>query len=74
MALLPTFFDFTAVTALDVVVICAASFAVPLVGNLLLALFVGQLRRFMRSKKAIRRTNLAAGSGLITVGGAIAAT
>ncbi len=74
MALLPTFFDFTVITTLDIVVICAASFVVPLVGNLILALFVGRIRQFLKSPKAIRRTNLAAGAGLIGVGGVIAAT
>lgn len=68
MALLPTFFDFTMITTLDVVAICAVSFAVPLVGNLILALFVGRIRRFLKSPKAIRKTNLSAGAGLIGVG------
>ncbi|MEO0421819.1 MAG: LysE family translocator [Pseudomonadota bacterium] len=74
MALLPTFFDFTSITALDVAAICVASFVVPLVGNMVLALCVGRLRRLLSSPKAVRRTNVAAGSGLIGVGGVIAAT
>lgn len=74
MALLPTFFDFTIITTLDIVVICAASFFVPLTGNLILALFVGRIRVLLKTPKAIRRTNLAAGAGLIGVGGVIAAS
>jgi len=74
MALLPTFFDFTQIKALDIVLICTASFVVPLVGNLILALFVGRIRTMLKSPKAIRRTNLGAGFGLIGVGGVIAAT
>lgn len=74
MALLPTFFDFTIITVLDIVAICVASFLVPLLGNLTLALFVGQIRQFLKSPKAIRRTNLTAGAGLIGVGGVIAAS
>ena len=74
MALLPTFFDFNTITAIDVALICTASFLVPLVGNLILALFVGRIRALLKSPRAIRRTNLAAGAGLIGVGGVIAAT
>jgi threonine/homoserine/homoserine lactone efflux protein len=74
MALLPTFFDFNRLTAIDVVLICGASFVVPLVGNMILALFVGRIRTMLKSAKAIRRTNIGAGLGLIGVGGVIAAT
>lgn len=74
MALLPTFFDFNRLTAIDVVLICFASFVVPLIGNLILALFVGRIRAMLKSAKAIRRTNIGAGLGLIGVGGVIAAT
>ena len=74
LALLPTFFDSTVITVLDIVAICVARFLVPLLGNLTLALFVGQIRQFLKSPKAIRRTNLTAGAGLIGVGGVIAAS
>lgn len=74
MALLPTFFDFTRIGWPDIVAICLASLIVPLFGNLLLALFVGHMRRFVRSRTAMRRTNLGAGLALIGVGGAIAAS
>ncbi len=74
MALLPTFFDFSRLTLIDVALICGASFVVPLVGNLILALFVGRIRKMLKSAKAIRRTNIGAGLGLIGVGGIIAAT
>ena len=74
MALLPTFFDFTVIQPLDILVICIVSFLVPLAGNLILALFVGRIRRFLQSPRAVKRTNLGAGLALIGVGGVIAAT
>jgi len=74
LAFLPTFFDFTQITTWDVVAICLASFSVPLVGNLMLGLFVGQIRRFLASPEAVRRTNIAAGLALIGVGVVIALT
>jgi len=74
MALLPTFFDFTALTAIDIALICIASFFVPLAGNLALAAFVDRMRRFLKSPKAIKRTNITAGLSLIGVGGLVGAT
>lgn len=74
LALLPTFFDFTKVTTWDVVAICTASFLVPLLGNILLASFVGQMRRFLASPTAVKRTNICAGIALILVGVVIALT
>lgn len=67
LALLPTFFDFTRVTSLDIVAICTISFLVPLFGNILLASFVGQMRRFLASPTAVKRTNICAGVALILV-------
>lgn len=74
MTLLPSFFDFTRLTVWDMAVICTISFFVPLVGNLGLALFVGRMRRFLASPKAIRRTNISAGLALIGVGAVIVVT
>ncbi len=68
LALLPSFFDVSAVNGIDTAAICATSFFVPLTGNLALALFVDRIRRFLRSDTAVRRTNLAAGGMLIIVG------
>lgn len=74
MALLPTFFDFTRLNVYDVIAICVASFVVPLLGNLTLALFVGRIRQFLATPSAVRRTNIAAGFALILVGILIALT
>ena len=74
MAILPSFFDFTRITLIDIVVICIASFVVPLLGNLTLSLFVSQIRRFLSSPEAVKRTNIGAGIALILVGIVIAIT
>ncbi|MXU64862.1 LysE family translocator [Oceanomicrobium pacificus] len=71
MGILPGFFDLSAVTALDIAAICILSAAVPLAGNLMLALGVGQVRRFLASPSAVQRTNTGAGLALIGVGLAI---
>lgn len=74
MTLLPSFFDFNNITKWDVVAICVLSFIVPLMGNLILATFVGQMRQFLASPDAVRRTNIWAGIALILVGLVIAVT
>ena len=74
MTLLPSFFDFNTLTRYDMAAICTISFVVPMVGNLLLASFVDQMRRFLASPDAVRRTNIWAGIALIFVGLLIAAT
>ncbi len=74
LALLPTFFDFTNISVFDVILICTASFLVPLLGNILLASFVGQMRKFLASPTAVKRTNIGAGIALILVGVVIALT
>jgi len=67
MGLLPGFFDLTALTTRDIVVICLVSACVPFVGNLLLGLFVGKIRSFLASKGATKRLNTVAGLLLIAV-------
>ncbi len=74
IGVLPGFFDLSAVTVLDMVVICTLSFMVPLVGNLTLAAFVDRVRGLLKSPKAIRRMNTIAGWLLIGVGAVIALT
>ena len=71
MGMLPGFFDLGALTAADIAAICALSFAVPLIGNLILAGSLGQARRLLTSPVAIRRMNLTAGALLMAVGCAI---
>ncbi|WP_090209355.1 LysE family translocator [Yoonia litorea] len=72
MGVLPGFFDLTTVTAADMVAICTLSFLVPLVGNLLLAAFVGRVRGLLKSPEALRRLNVTSGALLVIVGLVIA--
>jgi threonine/homoserine/homoserine lactone efflux protein len=68
MGVLPGFFDLRSVTALDVAAIIAVSVAIPLVGNLLLAAFVGRVRRFVTAPRTLWRINMTCGALLILVG------
>lgn len=68
MGMLPGFFDLRALTWVDIAAICTLSFLVPLVGNLVLALFIGRARSLLSSPTALRRTNFVAGWLLIGVG------
>jgi threonine/homoserine/homoserine lactone efflux protein len=74
MTLLPSFFDFNTLNRFDMIAICAISFVIPMTGNLILASFVDQMRRFLASPDAVRRTNIWAGIALIAVGLIIAIT
>lgn len=67
IGILPNVFDLTRVTPLDIAAIVAASVLVPLIGNLLFALFVDRIRQFLTSSTALRNTNIAAGGLLIIV-------
>lgn len=71
MGVLPGFFDLTRITLADILAIMALSMAVPLIGNIVLALFIDRARRLLTSPRALRRTNLTAGFLLICVGVAI---
>ncbi|QDY69930.1 LysE family translocator [Qingshengfaniella alkalisoli] len=68
MGVLPGFFDLTTLTIGGIAAIVLISIAVPLFGNLLLAAFLGRVRRLITSPKALRRTNVSAGVMLICVG------
>lgn len=68
LGLLPGFFDMTALTLTDILVICVISAIVPFVGNLSLAAFMDAVRRFLQSPTALRRTNIWAGIAMIGVG------
>ncbi|MFQ5624587.1 MAG: LysE family translocator [Paracoccaceae bacterium] len=72
MGILPGFFELAGITIYDIAAICLLSAFVPMAGNLVLALFVGRIRRFLSSPRALRRTNIGAGVALIGVGLAIA--
>jgi len=68
MGVLPGFFDLSQVTGWDIAAISAISAAVPFCGNLILAAFMGRVRRFLSTPGAVRRTNRAAGAVLVVVG------
>jgi threonine/homoserine/homoserine lactone efflux protein len=72
MGVLPGFFDMAALTAPDILAICALSALVPLVGNLMLGASLGRARAILSSPRALWRMNVAAGWLLIGVGLAIA--
>lgn len=71
MGILPGFFDLSSLTAIDIILVCGLAAAVPFVGNLALAAFVGRVRDLIRSPQALRRMNITAGILLIAVGLAI---
>ena len=68
MGVLPGFFDLTRLTWGDIAVICLLSMIVPLIGNLILSVFIDRARRLLTSPRALRRTNVTAGMLLIAVG------
>ncbi len=68
MGVLPGFFDLRVITWPDVGAIIAVSVAIPLLGNLAVAGFVGKLRTLMTSSATLKRINIVAGSLLILVG------
>ncbi|EYD73132.1 LysE family translocator [Limimaricola hongkongensis] len=68
MGMLPGFFDLSALTRADIAAICAMSFAVPLAGNLVLAVSIHRARALLTSPRALRRTNRVAAAMLVGVG------
>ena len=68
MGVLPGFFDLSRITPLDMAAVVGISFAVPLICNLALALFVDRIRGLITSPRALRRTNITSGVLLILVG------
>jgi threonine/homoserine/homoserine lactone efflux protein len=71
MGVLPGFFDLSRVEGVDIWAILAVSAAVPMAGNLALALAVDRARRLLASPAAIRQMNRVSGVLLICVGLAI---
>ena len=74
LTLLPGFFDFTKINLLDLIVISIASFSVPMLGNILMIIFLSRMRDFISSPNSIRATNMVSGILLIIVALAIALT
>ena len=72
MTVLPGFFgDLSRLTAADVVAVLTVSVAVPLVGNLGLALFLDRARTLLSSPERVRTLNRIAGCLLILVAAVI---
>ncbi len=67
MGFMPGFFDLSGLTLPDIVMIATISFAVPLAGNLALALLVGRTRRLFTSPAATKRITIGAGLLLIAI-------
>ena len=74
MGVLPGFFDLTRVTWADIAAIILVSVAIPMLGNLGMALLIDRARALLRSGTAIARTNRIAGALMIGVGVVIAIT
>ena len=68
MGVLPGFFELDKLTWSDIAAICFLSMSVPLLGNLVLSVFIDRARRLLRSPTALSRTNFVAGVLLIGVG------
>ena len=68
MTLLPGFFDFELIGIIDVCLISLLSFSIPMIGNILMILFVAKVRSLLSSPYAVRITNLISGILLIFVG------
>lgn len=68
MGALPGFFTLESLTAPDIVVIIALSAAIPMAGNLGLALFLDKARQLLSSPESVHKLNVASGVLLILVG------
>lgn len=66
MGALPGFFTLERLTAPDVAVIIAISAAIPMAGNLGLALFLDRARQLLSSPESVHRLNV--GSGILLIG------
>ena len=74
LTVLPGFFDLSRLNGLDITAILAVSAAVPLAGNLGLALFLDRARDLLASPERVQMMNRISGVLLILVGMAIALT
>lgn len=68
MGALPGFFTLEALTTPDVVAIIALSALIPMIGNLVLALFLDRARQMLSSPESLRKLNVTSGVLLIGVG------
>lgn len=74
IGILPSIFDLTALTVLDVAVILVLSALVPFLGNVVWAVGAHKAKRFLSSTRAVRRVNQASGGALMGAGAYIAAS
>ena len=74
LTLLPGFFNFGEIVFLDILIISVVSFMVPMMGNLLMIMFIAKVRYFLSSPKAVTLTNIISGFALIVVGVIISLT
>jgi threonine/homoserine/homoserine lactone efflux protein len=74
MGMLPGFFDLKNLTAPDIAIILLISAAIPMAGNLALALSIDRARALLASPESVRRINVISGLMLIVVGIVIALT
>ena len=68
LTLLPGFFNFELIGIIDVCLISLLSFSIPMIGNILMILFVAKVRSLLSSPYAVRMTNLISGILLVFVG------
>lgn len=68
MGALPGFFTLGALTPVDIGLIITVSAAIPMAGNLALALFLDRARALLSSPAQVRRLNLVSGWLLVAVG------
>ena len=68
MTLLPGFFNFELIGIVDVCLISLLSFSIPMIGNILMILFVAKVRSLLSSPYAVRMINLISGILLVFVG------
>ena len=68
MTLLPGFFNFELIGIIDVCLISLLSFSIPMIGNILMILFVAKVRSLLSSPYAVRMTKLISGILLVFVG------
>lgn len=68
LTLLPSFFNFGEIGLTDLAIISGISFAVPMLGNILMILFLAKAKTFLSSPSAVRVTNIISGILLVVVG------
>ena len=68
LTLLPSFFNFGEIGLTDLAIISGISFAIPMLGNVLMILFLAKAKTFLSSPSAVRVTNIVSGILLVVVG------